>query len=79
VTRPHLFLSLINPLLGTRKFNPCVFRKGDQCEFPLLASLHRMSFLFLRLALALNEYSTLLVISVTTAEALSNRLLSRIL
>jgi hypothetical protein len=44
-----------------------------------LRALHGMSFLFLRLVLALNDYLTLLVISVITAEGLSNRQLSRIL
>jgi hypothetical protein len=39
VTRHHLFLALFNPLLGTRKVNPCVFQKGNQYEFPVLASL----------------------------------------
>lgn len=41
MTRHHLFLSVIHPLLGTRKVNPCVFWKGNQYEFPVLASLAR--------------------------------------
>lgn len=37
----YLLLSRINPSLGTRKINPCVFWKGNQYEFPVLASLAR--------------------------------------
>lgn len=41
MTHFYLLLSLTNPLLGTRKINPCVFWRGNQYEFPILASLAR--------------------------------------